>query len=353
MVGLIGEFEHDYLEPSAAVEAAKIANLALADDNADLSGQVQALGHDLERSAATNAGLAAANHAQAHDLAALGEANSALEEESRRMHSRIETLDRDLERAGTQNTALTGELQEVKAAHSALLSQTGNIDRLETRARSLRTETAELEAKRRPLLLQSSMSYFRCTGSVEPKITCLDSATFLDNFRPEDVVVGTVISFQPTGSCSVEGESVVHRVMGVKVENGVYYYRPKGDANRQDDGCWVPESNVDGYLIEIHKNTEPQNRELRSLVNAASREADEARTRYVEKFRAYCGFAPTSGRTCYLSGVRYDEVLRLADAYNRAADYHRCWVNTARNASRSLMGRQPVFLHCLKLPPSP
>ena len=348
LTGSLQELEEDYQEASDAKDEARRDNLDLVADNKNLADEVLTLDHDLEVSAATNAELVAENQTQAQDIGALEGANAILTGNNERMQGRIERLDADLTEATSRNVSLSTELRELETAHADLVRQTGDITRLERRVQSLRTEIAELQKKRQPLLLESSKGYFRCTGSMEPKITCLDSATYLDNFLPEDIVVGSVIAFRPTSSCDLESDGVVHRVMRVKVDNGVHYYWPKGDANLEDDGCWIPEGNVRGYVIELHKNTAPQNRELRDYVNRASEEADEAWEEYKDKFRAYCGFAPLSGRTCYLSGGRYGEVNRLGNAYDRPVDHHLCWVNAAKNASTRRAGGAPLFTFCLK-----
>ena len=88
-----------------------------------------------------------------------------------------------------------GELAEARDERDALLTQ---IASLNSQIGGLQSEITSLEERHEPLIVESYTAEFRCTGSMEPKITCLDSATWLSNFSPQDVVIGTVISFTPT-----------------------------------------------------------------------------------------------------------------------------------------------------------
>ena len=154
---------------------------------------------------------------------------------------------------------------------------------------------------------------------MEPKLTCLDTATWLNDFEPEDIVVGATISFQGSAcwSDAPTHSRTAHRVMDLRVTNGVHYYWPQGDANSGPDGCWVPESSVKGYMIEIHKDTRPANATLRNNVNAAKDAYVAARVRY--------GCSSNLRRTCYASGSAYDAIVQ---AYN----YWDCWYENALNS---------------------
>ena len=152
------------------------------------------------------------------------------------------------------------------------------------------------------------------------------------DFRPEDVVAGTTISFNP--DCWEEEPDdmwTAHRVMDIKVEDGVYYYWPKGDANDEPDGCWIPHFNVDGYIIEIQKGVVPENVDLRDRVNAASAALDAAEDAYRDQLERHCGthHPPT---TCYISQPYYDEVIELYDRYSEAYDSWDCWYKNAKDS---------------------
>ena len=203
-----------------------------------------------------------------------------------------------------------GELEEAKDQRDALVLR---VDSLTLRAGNLQQEIAELERRREPLIVDSYTRGFKCTGSMEPKITCLDTATWLTDFYPEDIVIGAVISFTPTAACELGSGPVAHRVMSVRRgASGDYYYWPKGDANSQDDGCWIPHTNVNGYMIELLLNTNLENSGLRNRVNTAKAAWDEARQNYEQKRLEYCGSVTGA---CTLSGARYNEVIRLLNIF--------------------------------------
>ncbi len=157
---------------------------------------------------------------------------------------------------------------------------------------------------------------------MEPKITCLDSATWVGNFNPADVVVGAVISFAAPPECGLGNVHVAHRVVDIREDDGVYSYWPKGDALADADGCWVPHTNVYGYLIELSKDAYAENSGLRNRVNAATAERDAtyalfraAEAVYVQRHQQYCGYAPDACRLdaaglAELNGL-YAEMLRL------------------------------------------
>ena len=57
-------------------------------------------------------------------------------------------------------------------------------DRLMDETAALRDEIRDLEEQRRPLIVASPNHGIPLHGSMEPKIACLDSTTWLDNARP-------------------------------------------------------------------------------------------------------------------------------------------------------------------------
>ena len=181
-----------------------------------------------------------------------------------------------------------GDLEQVRAMEEAGQKR---VDELEV-------EIKELQEQRRPLILSPgavATSGFLCTGSMYPAITCMDRGTWLEEFNAEDIVVGATISFNPNCWEEEPGHtSTAHRVKEIKVENGTYYFWPRGDANREDDGCWVHQDNVEGYLIGIEKDVVPENAHLQSQVRAS-------RVAYDKLWSRYCGHVGPS-ETCYLSG---------------------------------------------------
>ena len=227
----------------------------------------------------------------------------------------------------------------------------------------MRQRFEQLEEMRRPLILKSDRNGFACTGSMEPKLTCLDEATYVTNPRPEEITVGSTIYFNP--SCwpeedDTDSPGIVHRVMDVKIENGVYSYWPKGDANEKPDGCWVPFDHVRGYIVEIHKGVRPQNAALRNSVNEAARLEAEAQSaseaageEYDSIIEQYCGPGVDPG-DCSLYSPEYDIAIRAhqawVDAYEeweQYSDYHRCWHDSASSAIYRSTGEPPLYVPCI------
>ena len=184
----------------------------------------------------------------------------------------------DLNGANAQLDSLSKRHLVLQADHAELNEQFDNvrqtaisIEEMGLRADALRTEIARLEARHKPLVLaRTAERGSLCTGSMEPKKTCLDTATYLLDFDPADIVVGTVISFESQSCWPDEPaySNTSHRVKDTSYRNGIYFFWPKGDANSEADGCWVPHTAVNGYMIEVHKNTTPDNATLRNNVNS-------------------------------------------------------------------------------------
>ena len=293
-------------------------------------------------------------------------------------HQVLTRVHRDLDQ---QHQSLSTEHRRLVDQHDELKGRAGTLEQLAGQVAVLEAEIMELEAKRRPLILAVDRRGFACTGSMEPKITCLDEATWLENFDPKDIAVGTTITFDP--NCwedEADGIGTAHRVMKIKVENGVHHYWPKGDASEEADGCWVPESNVTGYIVEIHKGVRPENAELRDRVNDASmKEAeawealqaarvklDELEAAYFAIIERYCGPGVEPG-DCSLPSPEYEIAIAAHRAYESAyrdyeyalevwegwSDYHECWVDSASSAIPSLSeGSPPIYRLCISPPPA-
>ena len=148
------------------------------------------------------------------DLASTRTALSGTQEELNSTKTSLESTSRGLSSLRTDLSQTNSRLTTVRADLDEIMDTYGNIDLLNEEVASLETEIAELEAEREPLILETHRSGFACTGSMEPKLTCLDEATWLGNFHPSDIVVGTTISFKPTEECNLESERVAHRVDG-------------------------------------------------------------------------------------------------------------------------------------------
>ena len=343
--GINGELESSLEHAGVRIEA--------------LDASVQSLSGELTDSRAHNADLSQANSDLAVNLdssmadnARLVDLVDKLQEELSLEVERHGETSRLLLGAMADNETLTGELTKERRAHNALVRAVGELDAVEKERDSLAAEVDDLNADirlledlRRPLILDSRRSQLSCTGSMEPKLTCLDEVTWLDNFRPSDIVVGTLISFTTTEDCDGgAGVGIAHRVMDIKVEDGIHYFWPAGDANDEPDGCWIPEGKVRAYMVDVEKGAHPQNADLRNKVNSATRAMITAETRYKETHWRYCGVEP--GTPCDTSDGRFQELLGLYQRFVDAIDYSNCWLESAANAIYYSDGRKPLYLPC-------
>ena len=352
----------------------------------------------LSEQVATNTALESTMAAAQRDNAILARRNDTLARDLLGAETEVVLLDSNLNQANQQLSTLQQEhdtLQEghallrgehsalqqthdgLQAQHQTLQEQAGTVEGLRTQAETLRLEISELEAMREPLVLDSNdlrTRGFKCTGSMEPVITCLDEVRWLADFDAVDIVVGSTISFDldcDTGQ--VTSYWTAHRVMEIEVRDGVHHYWPKGDNNRKADGCWIPEQHVRGYVVEIYKGVVPENEELRDNVNRAknshrsmlasldvaqghvddtSQVLDAARAIYNRLWAANCGDVPPES-TCFLDEPAYSEVnlahanyqtayrsyraaynsyeLTFA-AYERVRDHYACWLRNAKES---------------------
>jgi len=76
----------------------------------------------------------------------------------------------------------------------------------------------------------------------------------LSKKSPEEIKVGDIIVYR-----SLKGNLIVHRVIGIELVNGVYYFKTKGDNNVLDDkflneydnGLGVNQDRIIGVAIRI------------------------------------------------------------------------------------------------------
>ena len=329
----------------------------LADTQASLADQ-----------SAANEDLTAQNRTLETEKGAVEEVNVNLEatlndarNENRDLANRNTTLAGDLQQSTNQLKALEDDLGALEAKHTTLAADYGtlesehetlketagtaqsladridelndDIDELNARIDELNDDIDELDAIREPLILGPNDAHivgFACTGSMEPVITCLDEARWLDDFKPEDITVGSTISFDPDCWESIaDGSSTAHRVLKIRIVNGVHQFWPKGDNNEEPDGCWVPETNVNGYIIAIYKNVRPERAPLRNAVNKAKADYIQARDEYRD-YRERNGCHRSEGECLFDYGAPYQTALRL---YNKAEDAHvtyLCWIDYAK-----------------------
>ncbi len=233
-----------------------------------------------------------------------------------------------------ENSGLRATLQALEAEKTSLETQVeefnlahGSVTQLEERAEGLRAVIAGLEEDRRALQVSSSEMFPTCTGSMEPGITCLDTVVVLQNFRPEDIAVNTVIAFYPPDQTEAgEGPPVLHRVTDIKIEDDVHYFWPRGDALDEPDGHWISKDNVLGYVIELQQGTRPENAALREQVNGAreryvsAREKMlEARDEYDDTLIRHCG-SVAAASSCATSQENLAEIRAAYDTFSEAWD---------------------------------
>ena len=280
------------------------------------------------------------NAALADDVTAAGDAATALRARLATAGTRITTLEGEKAVVEGQLGEMTrwfaarnDDYNTLSERHERLQQAAATLEELETRAGELRTEILELEEQRRPLFLASQRIHnlgFLCTGSMEPKLTCIDSATLMRAFSPEEIVVGAIISFENTACWpDATGGSTAHRVVDVQVIDGVHHYWPKGDAHANADGCWVPHTAVDGYIIEFHPNTVPANAELRDNVNAAKSAYNTAWEAYVDAIEANCGHREPQRCSVSLATEIGRHAQSLWLIAEEASNHYSCWYANA------------------------
>ena len=229
-------------------------------------------------------------------------------------------LQKEVDNLQSHNSRLIGSNNEIQRNYNVLKAAQGDLTQVRDRERAilnqidyLESEIRRLKEQRTPLILPYGAVYtigFSCTGSMYPAFTCMDMGTWLSDFKPSDIVVGATIAFDPDcWESAPDNRYTAHRVMEIKIENGVYYFWPKGDFNREADGCWVHQDNVKDYLVGLEKDVRPKNSYLQSQVIAS-------KVAYEDALEAY----------------RWDG---SRDAYNRlqsASRLYECWFRNAKES---------------------
>ena len=307
---------------TADLQAKTAENETLTADLQAETAENERLTADLDTTTERLTSKIAENETLTADLNATTEQLTSKIAENEALTSDLNTKTQQLVDKTSEHEALVkelGDMEDVKSERDSLLSQ---VESLNSQISRLRSEISSLEQLRRPLIVRSYNEGFLCTGSMEPKITCLDSATWLVNFNPEDIIVDTVIIFDPPAECDMGSGNVAHRVKAIRTASNTYFYWPKGDANAEADGCWIPHTNVLGYMIDLHKNVHPENADLRNRVNTAKAVMDVALSNYeyavavhdqkqdqYDSLRLrYCGSLTGS---CQLPTKQYNELIAL------------------------------------------
>lgn len=256
---------------------------------------------------------------------------------------RLRTSESRLREVNDNYLDARSDIQGLQAAYRDLQSASGGLAQIRAEVSSLETqryllneEISVLKRQQASLLGQradrfsgprTSRSSLRCTGSMEPTLTCLDTITLLRHFYPEEIEVGHIISYGPPCGDSTSNRNTLHRVIDIRYQLGMYYFRTQGDNAPTPDDCWVPSKNVRGYVLDVHHNVAPENAELRGLVNAANAAFNEAVDDYYSLWDQYCARSDESCNN--YSYAVYQRLLVLADEWDRAYEHWRCWVDSA------------------------
>lgn len=161
---------------------------------------------------------------------------------------------------------------------------------------------------------------FKCTGSMEPTISCEDQAYGAAPPVPEEIAVGDIISFDSPGDC-LDG-SIVHRVVTVEVVDGAYSYQTQGDASDEPDACLVPYAAIDFLVVSILSGAEddPRKTKLRERVNSAAAALDAAESVY-DAARDKAGRLATDADEAIVDVIKWREETEAAAAeYQRLVD---------------------------------
>lgn len=87
-------------------------------------------------------------------------------------------------------------------------------------------------------------SFIVLTGSMEPNLN-INDLIVVKGVKEEDIKVGDIITFHEKNSV----QTVTHRVIEIKNENGKVFYRTKGDNNNTADKDPVTYNEIDGKIL--------------------------------------------------------------------------------------------------------
>ena len=228
------------------------------------------------------------------------------------------------------------EYAALQSDHRDLLQLAGTAEELGTQVGDLQDEIAGLEERRQPLLLAMQGEWvqgFLCTGSMEPKLTCLDAARWTRPVSQDEIVTGTVIIYDNRACWTgAGGGRSAHRVVDIKVVDGVHHYWPKGDALPRADGCWVPYTAVQGYIIELQRGAVLENAELRDNVNGARAAYDSAWDAYVDVIEEYCGHREPQRCSVDVANALGRQAQSLWKLVEEASEHYVCWYANAADS---------------------
>jgi signal peptidase I len=324
-----------------------------------LEEQYQALQGELGRVQAANAVLEASNADSEEKLSGLQASNAALEEPLSALQSSKGELEKKLSGLKGTNLELDKKLSELTLSYATLMNEVGGVETLRHQRQSLLDSISALHQQRTALIPATSEGGFVCSGSMDPTITCMDRATWLDNPRPEEVVVGGVISFQAPSGCRFKdtSRSIAHRVTSVTTQAGEYQFRTKGVNNAVDDSCWIPFANVNGLMLGLDKGSnaqmqalshqvwplEAERNQLELGMLALTHELNQLRTEYHLLYAKYCSGVP-KGQKCIVAHEAFVRIEQRQQTMRAHLTRHEALVDRV-----NLLRNQLEGLRCTKL----
>ena len=106
-----------------------------------------------------------------------------------------------------------------------------------------------------------------CAGSMEPRITCLDSVQLDFAPLPEEVAVEEVVAFNTSCLAWDTGERTkLRRVQRVESTEEGQQYWVAGDSSYFEDECLIQYDDIVGLVVTTQKNVYPENTALRDSV---------------------------------------------------------------------------------------
>ena len=316
-------------------------NEGLQENIAGLESNIKGLEGDVSLLESAKEGLEAANADLTMDLSDARDRNAALEDANDGLQANLTDARAENASLEDRNGELSDDLAMVSSDLEDLQETSGTLGQLLARAHGIRQEIMDLENKLRPLTTGwesriSSESF--CTGSMAPTFTCLDTYTAVTEFDPSVLVEGAIIEFDPScDEAEPDGVLVRHRVIDIKVEDDVYYFWPKGDGNREADGCWLHQDAVDAYVVEVFYNSLPENSELWNAVSEAKQDYWGAIDAFDATHLQYCGFPSEDDRNCWLvlNDHQFDVLSGLLDTWGKAEATYDCWYDVALRSERA------------------
>jgi hypothetical protein len=273
------EIDLDALTTQNRMNVVKIDELestrvTLSANNLELAGDVAGLEVNIYDMGILNSSFETTIEELGSEVEELTSGNLLLVDQARNFSTKISSqddeiikLDVSLRLAEEIATEFETELAELRPLvdDEALLREMGELrverDQLLNAITTISTVSAELEGGAYP----SSWSKYACTRSMAPLLDCGDVGIYLNNPTEAQIGVGDVLAYwTPSvtgeGGCqySTKVTRTVHRVVAISTLGMSTQYQTRGDANVNNDLCWVPHASVRGKLIRAFHDVRPE-----------------------------------------------------------------------------------------------